>query len=604
MEEKKHGQSNAKQNTKSKKKKYDSSVTPKRSQEHSRSNLEEKELRVKRAVSTEEKIARKKAKLKKEKEAKMKRRKLIKKVLGIAATLFALLIIAYCGYGYTVYSDKFMPGSTVEGIKCGNVSSSSFIDALNGKINDYSLAVKKNGDAVDSIKASDVKLTASQDMPAKVRQAIQSQNKLKWGLGYIRKNEEIYLDNILIIDDKVFDDYIKTSAGYNLPTTIENAEQSVIFDNGKYKVSDPVYGDEIDKKAYADKVKENMLNFNSEMNLEDSDCYTKPKAAGNKSKYEKACEEANNIIDYGSLNITAEGFKGDLAKEIIEASLVIDDDFKVSINKDTIASAVKSISDKYNTKGGTRKFKTSHGTVVDVKGGDYGCSLKLKGIDSAVENALLKGGNEQKTVTFSKNLLNPDVDGIGDTYVEIDLTNQYVWVYVDGKIVTETPCVSGLAGGSRETPQGVYLLKNKLMDVPLVGTNYVTPVKYWMPFNGGIGLHDAVWQSRFGGELYKSRGSHGCINLPMDKAEKIYKNVVVNMPVVLYYDTRLPDKFYAVPSTGMIAGQYRALTSSERAMLANIKAGRPAGSGAVIDSAPANNTNTATDVVVTPAAVE
>ena len=58
------------------------------------------------------------------------------------------------------------------------------------------------------------------------------------------------------------------------------------------------------------------------------------------------------------------------------------------------------------------------------------------------------------------------------------------------------------------------MLKNKIMDVPLVGDNYVTPVKYWMPFNGGIGLHDAVWQSAFGGERYKTKGSHGCVNLP------------------------------------------------------------------------------------------
>ena len=71
-------------------------------------------------------------------------------------------------------------------------------------------------------------------------------------------------------------------------------------------------------------------------------------------------------------------------------------------------------------------------------------------------------------------------------------------MFVNGKKVVETPVVTGKVG-ARATPQGVYMLKNKMMDVPLVGDNYVTPVKYWMPFNGGIGLHDAVWQSAFGG---------------------------------------------------------------------------------------------------------
>ena len=84
------------------------------------------------------------------------------------------------------------------------------------------------------------------------------------------------------------------------------------------------------------------------------------------------------------------------------------------------------------------------------------------------------------------------------------------------------------------TPAGSYPLTYKQRDAVLKGENYRTPVDYWMPFNGGIGMHDAKWRSSFGGTIYKTGGSHGCINLPHSVAKKIYENISAGMPVLCY----------------------------------------------------------------------
>jgi len=55
-----------------------------------------------------------------------------------------------------------------------------------------------------------------------------------------------------------------------------------------------------------------------------------------------------------------------------------------------------------------------------------------------------------------------------------------------------------------------------------------------MPFNNGIGLHDATWKSKFGGVVYKGNGSHGCVNCPLDLAKTIYNSIDVNTPVVCF----------------------------------------------------------------------
>ena len=85
------------------------------------------------------------------------------------------------------------------------------------------------------------------------------------------------------------------------------------------------------------------------------------------------------------------------------------------------------------------------------------------------------------------------------------------------------------------TPGGVFGLTYKTRNAVLRGTNYETPVSYWMPFNGNIGMHDANWRSSFGGDIYQTNGSHGCINMPVNKAKEIYGYVEKNMPVVCYY---------------------------------------------------------------------
>ena len=56
-----------------------------------------------------------------------------------------------------------------------------------------------------------------------------------------------------------------------------------------------------------------------------------------------------------------------------------------------------------------------------------------------------------------------------------------------------------------------------------------------MPFNGNIGLHDAIWRDSFGSDIYKKSGSHGCINMPYLKAKELYGEIAKGTPVICYY---------------------------------------------------------------------
>ena len=128
---------------------------------------------------------------------------------------------------------------------------------------------------------------------------------------------------------------------------------------------------------------------------------------------------------------------------------------------------------------------------------------------------------------------------IGDTYVEIDLSKQHVWFYKDGSLVTEGDVVTGNLSKKTDTPPGVYFLNYKEKNATLKGEDYSTPVDFWMPFNGGIGLHDAKWRNKFGGDIYKTSGSHGCVNCPPELAKTFFFNFYSYLLLILIFLLRI-----------------------------------------------------------------
>ena len=129
-----------------------------------------------------------------------------------------------------------------------------------------------------------------------------------------------------------------------------------------------------------------------------------------------------------------------------------------------------------------------------------------------------------------------DKYNIDETYIEIDLDMQHMWYFEDGKLVVSTPVVTGLKG-YRDTSTGLFEIYNKQSPANLVGESWNTYVTYWMAVTyDGQGIHDASWRwdSEYGGNTYTYDGSHGCINTPYDKVEKMYEKVKVGTPVVIY----------------------------------------------------------------------
>lgn len=120
-----------------------------------------------------------------------------------------------------------------------------------------------------------------------------------------------------------------------------------------------------------------------------------------------------------------------------------------------------------------------------------------------------------------------------NTFVVVDIGDQKLTLYRNNEILVETDIVTG-EKYLYDTPTGMYNIRYKTMDTYLTGADYNVHVDYWMPFNGGIGLHDATWRSKFGGDIYERDGSHGCINIPHKYTDDIYYNVDAGTKVLVH----------------------------------------------------------------------
>ena len=166
---------------------------------------------------------------------------------------------------------------------------------------------------------------------------------------------------------------------------------------------------------------------------------------------------------------------------------------------------------------------------------------QIKELEGRIEQLKDARMEDQKKTTmnpvYTQEAYCRDEGDIGNTYVEISLTNQTMWFYKNGSLIVETPVVTGNPYAGHETPSGgVWSLKGRMRNQTLVGQGYASPVDYWMPFNGGVGIHDMQSRAWFGGTIYLGSGSHGCVNTPLAAVKLIYDQIEEGVPVIVYKD--------------------------------------------------------------------
>ena len=218
-----------------------------------------------------------------------------------------------------------------------------------------------------------------------------------------------------------------------------------------------------------------------------------------------------------------------------DGSFVTDDEGNLQLKENAVEDFIDALADEYDTVGISRQFRATRGELVTVEGGIYGNKIDRSAEVEYLTDAFLNKKKEIHEPVYAQRAWAQGRNDIGSTYIEVDMGEQMMYYYVNGVQKIATPIVTGNTSRKMGTPSGVNYVYLKQTDRILRGEGYASHVDFWMPVKGNIGIHDASWRSKYGGTIYQTNGSHGCINTPRDVMVQLYESAEVGTPVVMFY---------------------------------------------------------------------
>lgn len=443
----------------------------------------------------------------------------------------------------TVYGEEntFVQGTTVNGLGISRMTvEEAEAHIKNFYSNEYQLTIHERRGVTETIQGKDIGFVigipqgALQEILLKENENGRASGpdagnsyRIQLENGYSQEALDARINSLLCI------------SGSNIVTTTD-AHVSDYQEGEPFTIVPEVQGNNVYPDKVAQAIREAVSAGATEVNLEEKGCYYPVQVTADNEQLKNLCDTMNQCRE---MEIT---YTFGEEQEILDAASICSwltgtADGEILVDTEQAAAYVASLAAKYDTSGKERPFHTADGRDLVINGA-YGWQMNQAAETEALIAMIRTGQSQTREPQYAQGAALRGENEWGMTYVEIDLTNQHVYMVQDGAVVWDAPCVTGNEAKGHSTPAGIYTLTYKQQDRVLRGAKradgsyeYESPVSYWMPFNGGIGLHDANWRGNFGGTIYKTDGSHGCVNLPPSKTKALYDLVYPGIPVICYH---------------------------------------------------------------------
>lgn len=463
------------------------------------------------------------------KKAGLHKKRRLKKNIKIILILLSVLAAVYFG-GVVFFSFHYLFNTVIDGNDFSLKTAGQAEDFLREKTGGYILHIVGREGAEDFISADEIDIKNVFD--GSLQRIISEQNKFGWMLSFW-KNNEYHIENLAEYNEEKLKDKLRQLKVFENAREPEDAYIGEFFTEAmQYPLVEEDRGTVLSADRVREVVSDALSALNTQVDLDGTGCYKEPAITSENPGLKKILSQLNGFVS-ARVIYDWHGIEEIVDGNLIKDWLVVDGD-KVDIDEEAIREYINSLSRKYDMFGRKRTFRTAKGEEIEIDGGAYGWRVNRSEEADELIKLIRQRAVISREPVYLYTAYHKGEDDIGNSYVEIDLTNQHLYLFIDGELTLESDFVSGNISRGYGTPTGIYGLTYKERNTTLKGENYASKVSYWMPFNGNVGMHDAGWRNKFGGKIYRTNGSHGCINLPKDKAETIYSYVEKNFPVICY----------------------------------------------------------------------
>ena len=468
------------------------------------------------------------------------KKKLLLTVLSALTLSLAATIGAFADESDT---SKLVSGTKINGVGVGGLTPDEAKARIEGfYAGEYTLNIKEKGGKEESIKGSDIGYQVT--VSGSIQDILDSQNATGRVAGPSGENthtmEVSAQYNEEALNNKISN--LSCISGGSIVTT-KDASISAYEEGKEFTIVPAVQGNDVDPEKTKQVITAVVRAGSRELSLEETGCY-RTVGVWESDENLKALCAAMNSHRIKQLRYVFGDASEVLSGETMASWITGSSNGQVTLDQEKVAAFVANLAATYDTAGKTRTFTGVTGAEYQLTG-PYGWKIDQAGEIAALTELIQSGSAWQdgdsadREPVYSQSAVSRTGGDWGNTYVQVDLGGQHVYMVKDGTVVWDAPCVTGNVSKDYTTPAGIYSLTYKEKDRILRGKKldngkyeYESHVDYWMPFNGGIGLHDASWRSKFGGTIYQTSGSHGCVNLPPASAATLYDLLYKGIPVI------------------------------------------------------------------------
>lgn len=464
----------------------------------------------------------------------------MKKLIITISVLVLVLItaLAFMTYSYSKtdeYAEQKLPEkTTINGIDCSNLTYDGAQDKLTKEWNRKNLVV--TGELKETLgKYTDFGCTYK--IEDKIKELKKKYMLPAAANHYLSTPFSVNVDMIIDECGSDFKQRVLSSDFINKPDATESKDAYVDINDSEYPIISEVLGTEIDKKKFFDAVTHQIETGKFNLKFNDDDFHVIPKVTAEDptlTEYQEFCKKyMKQKISYQmgeeSFTITPQ-----------ELSTLFNSDMSGKADEAAVKAYVDQLASRYNNVGAERKFKSISGKDITVKGGTYGWTIDREKEAAQLISDINSHKNVERKPVYSFESYGDYTRTMGSTYVDIDISKQQVKYYKDGIEKYSCNVVTGNRANGTITPTGTYYILNKVRNVTMRGNNvdgssYEAKAAYWLGVTWqGVGMHDSP-RSQFGGSIWKTNGSHGCINMPKNRIPELFNMVEPGIPVVMHY---------------------------------------------------------------------
>lgn len=454
-----------------------------------------------------------------------------KKLFIVVSVVLVALVVYLIGVSY--FNSHFLPRSYAGPIKVSQMTVEHATQVVEEGIPTSTLMFQEADKDIGFIELNQLDIRVNTDNY--LGQALQEQNAWLWPFALIRPKEVINIKENIQLDEQLVEALIPNLGVENSDRTATQNAFLVKDEQGVFEVQEEVYGNQVNSTTLTDVIKDKISEGNGSIKLEEA--YDQPTELAEGEIIQNQLVSLERMKNT-SITLEFAGNSVTIPQELIETWIYVDEEGQLQVDAESVDSYIVSLNEEYSGLLNTWTFTSTYQGEVQVQPGTYGWYIdRFEEAPIIIQNIHDGAQLTREPIVYGSSYgMGSD---IGGDYVEVDIAYQMMFIYKDHQLVLETPIVSGIVGA--ETVPGAYQVWNMEEDTDLVGYNtitekdYIQPVSYWIAFDDQAqGIHDASWQSSFGGNAYMTSGSLGCINTPPGIMGQVFELVEYGMPVMIF----------------------------------------------------------------------